>query len=113
VYVRTREHINAHFLVCFIALTMIRLIQYRVLKSQGKDTLNEDGWESGVTADKIKEALGSFLADALPGGYHRLTRPNAAMSMILKSMGIDADLRLPTATDLRKLKKTVDEAGMS
>ena len=27
VYVSTREHIKAHLLVCFIALTMMRLIQ--------------------------------------------------------------------------------------
>ena len=112
VYVRTPEHINAHFLVCFIALTMIRLIQHRVLKHLGKNTLNEDGWESGVTADRIKEALGSFQADALPGGYYRLTKPNADMKLILESMGADADLRIPTATDLRKLKKSIDRAGM-
>jgi transposase len=113
VYVRTPEHINAHFLVCFIALTMIRLIQYRVLKHLGKDTLNEDGWESGVTAAGIKDALGSFQADALPGGYYRLTKPNADMKLILESMGADADLRLPRAAEIRKLKKAVDAAGMS
>jgi transposase len=27
VYVRDEEHINAHFLTCFIALTILRLIQ--------------------------------------------------------------------------------------
>jgi transposase len=112
VYVRTQEHINAHFLICFIALTMIRLIQYRVLKHLGKDTLNEDGWESGVTADSIKEALGSFRADQIPGGYYRLTKPNENMRLIMESMGVDADLRLPTITDIRSLKKMMDEAGM-
>jgi transposase len=112
VYVRTPEHINAHFLICFIALTMIRLIQYGVLKFQGKNTRGEDGWESGVTADKIKEALGSFQADALPGGYYRLTRPNADMRLILESMGIDGDLRLPTATQLREFKKSIDDKGL-
>jgi transposase len=113
VYVRTPEHINAHFLICFIALTLIRLIQHRVLKFQGKDTRSEDGWESGVTADKIKEALGSFMADALPGGYYRLTKPNADLRVILESMGVNADLRIPTATDLRRLKKAIDDAGIS
>jgi transposase len=108
VYVRTAEHINAHFLICFIALTMIRLIQYRVLKFQGKSTRNDDGWESGITADRIKEALGSFQADALPGGYHRMTRPNDDMRLILESMGLDADLRLPTVPELRRLKLSFD-----
>jgi transposase len=108
VFVRTPEHINAHFLTCFIALTMIRLIQYRVLKNLGKDTLNENGWESGVTADRIKEALGSFQADALPGGFFRLTEPNEDMNLILDSFGIDANLRLPSTKTLRNLKKSFD-----
>jgi transposase len=110
VYVRTAEHINAHFLVCFIALTMVRLIQYRVLKFQGKDTQNENSWESGVTADRIKAALGSFQADALPGGYYRLTMPNDDMRLILESIGVDMDLRLPTASELRHLKFSFDKA---
>jgi transposase len=113
VFVRTPEHINAHFLVCFIALVMIRLIQHNVLKFQGKDTLNEDGWESGVTAKRIKEALGSFQADALPGGYYRLARPNDDMRLILDSFGIDANLRIPTAHDLRKLKLAFDNNGLT
>jgi transposase len=113
VFVRTPEHINAHFLICFIALTMVRLIQYRILKYLGKDTLGEDGWESGVTAGRIKEALVSFQADALPGGYYRLTKPNDDMKLILDSMGIDADLRLPSATQLRKLKKSFDLAAVA
>jgi transposase len=113
VFVRTPEHINAHFLVCFIALVMIRLIQYKVLKFQGKNTLNEDGWESGVTAERIKEALTSFQADALPGGYYRLTRPNDDMRLILDSFGVDANLRIPTAHDLRKLKLAFDNTGMT
>jgi transposase len=112
IYVRTPEHINAHFLICFITLTMVRLIQHRVLKHQDKDTLNADGWEAGVTADRIKEALCSFQADTLPGGYYRLTKPNDDLKPILDSLGIDANLRLPTATGLRRLKKSFDDAGI-
>lgn len=110
VYVRKKEHINAHFLVCFIALTMIRIIQYKVLRHQGKDTLNEKGWESGVTAERIKRALGSFQADAVPGGYYRLTKPNDDMRLILDSLSVEADLKLPTASGLRKLKYSFDKA---
>jgi hypothetical protein len=93
-----------------IALTMIRLIQYKVLKHQGKSTRNEEGWESGVTANRIREALHSFQADALPGGYHRLTRPNDDMRLILESIGLDVDLRLPTLSGLRQLKFAFDKA---
>jgi transposase len=106
VYVRTPEHINAHFLICFIALSMIRLIQYRVLKYLGKNALNDDGWESGVTAERIQQALANFQADALPKGYFRLTAPNDDLKRILHSFSIDADLRLPSAQKLRLLKKS-------
>jgi hypothetical protein len=91
---------------------MMRLIQHGILKFQGKDTTNTDGWESGLSVKRIQNALDSWRVDALPGGFHRLTRPNADMRLILESMGLDADLRLPTATDLRKLKKAVDRIGM-
>jgi hypothetical protein len=110
VYVHTQEHINAHFIVCFIALTMIRLIQYKVLKFQGKGTLNEDGWEAGITAERIKKALVSFQADALPGGYYRLTKPTEDLQLILDSLNIHANLRLPTVSELRQLKYSFDKA---
>jgi hypothetical protein len=35
------------------------------------------------------------------------------MTLILKSLGVDADLCLPVSAELRKLKKSVDEAGMA
>lgn len=110
VYVRNPDHINAHFLVCFIALTMIRLIQCKVLTFQGKVMLSEDGWESGLSATRIKKALVSFQADALPAGYYRLTKPNDDMQLILDALKINGDLRIPTASELRRLKYSFDKA---
>jgi hypothetical protein len=104
VYVRTPEHINAHFLLCFISLTMIRIIQYKILKCQGKESLNIDGWESGLSAERIQKALDSWNADAIPKGYYRLTKPNEDLRLIMEAFGINADLRLPTAAELRQLK---------
>jgi transposase len=109
VYVRTPEHINAHFLICFIALTMIRLIQYHVLVYQGKGTLSADGWEAGVTAERLKRALGGFMADRLPGDYYRLTVITDDLALILKALHIDADLKLPAISELRKLKYRFDK----
>ena len=113
VYVRTREHINAHFLVCYIALTMLRLIQYRVLTNEGKSGLNEDGWEAGLSAERIKKALGLFMADALPNGYFRLTTVDNDLKMIMQAFGITQELCLPTVSQLRKLKSVIDKAVMN
>jgi transposase len=109
VFVRTAEHINAHFLICFIALTMIRVIQYRVLQHQGKEVLDLEGWESGVSAERIQKGLDSFDVDALPKGYYRLTKPNTDLQSVLDAFDINADLRLPTATELRNLKYSSDK----
>ena len=112
VFVRNDGHINAHFLICFIALTMIRLIQCKILAFQGKDTINEDGWESGLSADRIKKALLSFQADAMPSGYYRLTRPTVDLQLILRAFAVDGDLRLPTVSELRLLKLSFDKAAV-
>ncbi|MDR3259285.1 MAG: IS1634 family transposase, partial [Fusobacteriaceae bacterium] len=86
VYVRTEEHINAHFLICFIALTMIRIIQHKVLLN--KKMNKSKHWESGITGEKIKEALGGFMADPLSKGYYRLTKPTEDLEMIMKTFGV-------------------------
>lgn len=111
VFVRTPEHINAHFLICFIALTMIRIIQHRILKFQNKNMLNIDGWESGLSAKKIQNALVSWLADPLPGGYCRITRPTDDLNLILDAFAIDGHLKLPSIKELRHLKFNFDQAA--
>jgi len=110
VFVRTPEHINAHFLICFIALTMIRIIQYRILRYQKKDTLNLDGWESGLTAEHIQKSLNSWNADTLPSGYYRLTAINDSLQLILDTFGVDGDIRIPSSSEIRQLKYRFDKA---
>ena len=124
VFVRTREHINAHFLTCFIALTMIRLIQYIILKFQDKDANNVNsanntnndnntsGWKSGLSAEKIQTALCNWQADVLPSGYYRMSKPDDNLRLILRAFDINDRLILPTETELRKLKLSIDEFVM-
>jgi hypothetical protein len=111
VYVKTPEHINAHFLVCFIALAMIRLIQYKILVHLGKETKNVRNWELGLSADRIKGALGDFNADTLPGGYYRLTKPSDDRDLIMRAISVDANLRIPTEHEVRQLKYIFDRAN--
>lgn len=89
IYVWTKEHINAHFLICFIALTIIRILQFKVLKSDGKSTLNVDGWEQGITADKIKEALNIFKACSDSKGVCIVSKPKDEIYKILESLGLE------------------------
>jgi hypothetical protein len=112
VYVRGKGHTNAHFLVCFIALTMIRLLQYMILKNEGKATNSTRGWEMGIPAGRIKKALAEFKADALPGGFYRLTKSEdgSDLARIAAAVGVDVALRLPSESEIRKLKYAIDKA---
>ncbi len=64
----------------------------------------------GITADRIKTALSSFSADALPGGYYRLTKISEDLANIAASVSVDVALRLPTEKELRSLKYKIDRA---
>ena len=110
VFVSTPQHINAHFLICFIALTMIRLIQHKILIHQGKTTNSTHSWESGLSAARIQSALNEWQADPLPGGYHRTTNPSDDLLLIANALNVNIALRIPTVPDLRKLKFLFDNA---
>ena len=99
IYVWTEEHIKAHFLICFIALTIIRIIQFKILKYENKPTLNVDGWEQGITAEKIKESLNNFKACSDKNGNCMLTKPSKEIEKIVKSI----DLEIPDLTTIDKI----------
>ena len=101
IYVWTEEHIKAHFLICFIALTIIRIIQYKILKYENKSTLNVDGWEQGITAEKIKEALNNLKACSDKNGICLISTPAEEIKKIVKSLGLE----MPDLTTMDKIDK--------
>ena len=108
VYVWTQEHITAHFLICFVALSIVRLIQYKVLKHQRKDPSNTaDGWEQGITAEKIQETLSNFKANHIGDGFYQISEVDEYMRTITQAFGIDIDLFLPDLSKISGLKDKV------
>ena len=101
IYVWTEEHIKAHFLICFIALTIIRIIQYKILQYENKSTLNVDGWEQGVTAEKLKEALKNFKACSDRNGTCLISTPDKEIEKIVKSVGLE----MPDLTTIDKIDR--------
>ena len=111
IYVWTEEHIKAHFLICFIALTIIRIIQYKILKYENKSTLNVDGWEQGITAENLKEALNNFKACSDRKGTCMISKPSAHLEKIAKSLSVDiADLT--TIDKINQLKNRVNKVQL-
>ena len=72
IYVSTPEHIKAHLLICFVALTMLRIIQHRITKDITASEKEELNWTYGVTGDRVSKALRNWQVDMLPGDIYRM-----------------------------------------
>ncbi len=103
IFVWTEEHIKVHFLICFIALTIIRIIQYKILKYENKSTLNVDGWEQGITAEVLKETLQKYQCSVDKNGICLFTGVDYNLLKIYNSLGIDYNLKSPTITEINRL----------
>ncbi|MEG1506997.1 MAG: transposase, partial [Bacilli bacterium] len=110
IYVRTEAHIKAHFLICFIALTIIRILQYKVLEYEEKPVLNVDGWEQGITAEKIKKALLTFGVASDNKGICLFSDMDEELKKIYKSNYIDYIIEYPTLTEVNKLKNRIKKS---
>lgn len=107
IYVWTEEHIKAHFLICFIALTIIRIIQYKILKYENKYTLNVDGWEQGITAEKIKDELNKLEADQYDENTYKLRKPTENILKLLNIYEYDFNFRLPSKQAILMLRNSL------
>ncbi len=67
VFVSTNEHIRAHFLICFVALLIIRIIQYHMR-------------EKALSAERIARALGAATCQVLKGGIVHLDDVGGAIA---------------------------------
>ena len=67
VFVSKNEHIRAHFLICFVALLIIRIIQHRM---GGK----------ALSTERIARALGSATCQVLKGGIIHLDDVGGAIA---------------------------------
>lgn len=67
VFVSKNEHIRAHFLICFVALLIIRVIQHRM-------------GEKALSAERIARALGAATCQVLKGGIIHLDDVGGAIA---------------------------------
>ena len=110
VYVSTREHIKAHLLVCFIALTMMRLIQRKARAALPGDEAKKDvKWSYGIPGARIARALREWKACELPDGEHymMLDADGEDIGTILRAFGVDVTPQAYTKGELTRLKSSI------
>ena len=108
VFVNTPEHIHAHLLVCFIALTMMRLIQRKVAAAElGKDN-GDLKWSYSMSGARLSAALRDWQVCELPQEYYMVQNASGEdICRILSAFGIDNADRIYTKGVLAALKSNV------
>lgn len=110
VYVRTREHIEAHLLICLIALTMLRMIQCKICRS-GLVPKSDDItlWSMGLPAYRIRKALNKWKVELFADDLYRFTDlDDPDLKLILDSFDIRIPVKLFRKTDLKSQIRNIN-----
>ena len=110
IYVRTKEHIEAHLLICLIALTMIRMIQCKICRG-GLVPKSDDItlWSMGLPAYRIQRALNKWSVELFADDLYRLTNlDDTDLKLIMDSFGIHIPAKLFNKTALKSQIKNIN-----
>jgi transposase len=108
IYVNTPEHIQAHLMICFMALTMMRVLQHKLKTNMSEETTKDLNWSYALPGHRLAEALRSWFVDELPGDLFRMQNADTKdLLLILNALQINLPIKLYTRGDLRSLKSSV------
>ena len=106
VFVQTPEHIKAHLMVCFMALTMIRVVQ-RKTRQVVKPPKEDSKWSYGIPGARISDALAGWQVVEFPGEYYQVLKAKGDdIFAILKAFGMELKPQLYTRGEIREMKAT-------
>lgn len=104
-YVRTKEHINAHLIICVVALIMLRIIQKRLIDTKTVEADSSLNWCNGMSAQRIQEALNKWKVEQLPGDFYRfLDADDPDLRLILTAFDVNLKPKLYRRGELKSLK---------
>lgn len=109
IFVRTPEHIEAHLIICLIALIAMRLIQNKIVeykKSIGSNDTDSD-WEMGLTGARIQKALNKWNVIKIDSYYQMCNVHDSDLNTILEAIGMDIPNKFFTKSELIQLKNSI------
>lgn len=109
VFVSTPEHIKAHLMICFMALTMLRIIQRKTRTTLAGKRGERTAWSYGIPGARISKALRDWQAVELPGEYYQVLKSKGDdLFEILKAFGVELKPKLYTRGEIREMKATAN-----
>lgn len=95
IYVRTSEHIKAHLIVCFISLTMLRVLQLKTQKSIPANADKDTYWFYGMSGNKLTNILYDWKADMFSGDYYRMIHSDVnELKKFLSAFEVELEYKL-------------------
>lgn len=108
VYVKTKEHIHAHLLVCMIALIMVRLIQRKYVLKNPPTPNDTREWTYGLSGRRVQKALQKWKVIPMKeGSYWFADADDKDLMGILDSYNLDLSPKLYSDGELRRMKKQI------
>jgi len=101
------EHIEAHLLICMIALIMTRIIQNRIVDSGLVPNAEDKNltWTAGLSAERVQSALNKWMVDKMPNDYYRfLNIDDPDLKLILDAFDIAIPYKMYQRGELRGIK---------
>ncbi len=89
VYVWTKEHIEAHFLTCFVALTIARILEMKL--------------DNKYSIGKLLSSLSKAQCSLLQQNYYLFDYYDDVLKDISKATGIDFSKRIRSLGDIKKI----------
>ena len=106
-FVRTPNHIKAHLLICMIALTVMRIIQNKIVSSGFVSSAKEKNldWTMGLSGERIQRALNKWQVELLPGDFYKFMNTNDPdLKLILDAFDIKIQPKFYRRAELKQLK---------
>jgi len=110
-FVRNPDHIKAHLLICMIALTVMRIIQNRIVKSGAVPSAEqkEVSWTMGLSGERIQRALNKWQVDLMPQDLYRFMNMNDPdLKLILDAFDIMIPPDFYRRADLKQIKTRIN-----
>lgn len=90
VYVWTKEHIEAHFLICYVSLVIMRVLQYKL------------GFKH--SAEAIQKALNEATVNLIEKEVYLVNKQSDVYKDIEKLFKVELDKKYAKGTELKKMK---------
>lgn len=89
VYLRTENHINAHFLICFVSLLILRVLEYKLDKK--------------YPVNQIRESLIRYSCSHLDQNYYLFDYRDEILKSLEGFFGIDLGKKIMTTSEIKKI----------